>query len=70
METPIYTTEPLDPNNNLDSSINKKIFRIMFKIKKYYIIYVQNRRSMDFDMPKTIAKNTLTYEIFNKKNWE
>ena len=25
---------------------------------------------MDFDIPKIIAKNTLIYEIFDKKNWD
>ena len=25
---------------------------------------------MDFNMPETVAKNTLIYGIFDKKNWE
>ena len=40
MKTPIQITEPLDTISNLDSSINEKTFRIIFKIKKYYIICI------------------------------
>ena len=40
MKISIYITEPLNPNNNLNLSINKKISRIIFKIKKYYIICI------------------------------
>ena len=65
-----YIIKLLNLNNNSNSSIDKKIFRIIFKIKKYYIIYVQNRRSMDFNMPETAAKNTLVYRTFNKEDWE
>ena len=25
---------------------------------------------MDFNMPKTVAKNILIYRIFNKEDWE
>ena len=70
IKTPTHTAEPLDSNNNLDSSIDKKMPRIMFKIKKYYMICVQNEESMDFDISETAAKNTLAYGIFNKKNQE
>ena len=57
-----------NPNNNLDLSVNKRIPKIIFKIKKYYIICVQNKKSMDFNIPKIVAKNTLIYRIFNKEN--
>ena len=46
------------------------MFRIIFKIKKYYVICIQNKRNIDFDIPKIIAKNTLVYEVFNKEDWE
>ena len=46
------------------------MFRIIFKIKKYYIIYVQNKRSIDFDISETAAKNILVYKIFNKESWD
>ena len=36
----IYITERLSSNNNLNLLINKRIFKIIFKIKKYYIIYI------------------------------
>ena len=68
MGTPIYTTGSMDSNSDSDSSVNKKMSRIMFKIKKHYMIYVQNKKSMNFDMPKTAAKNILVYETFNKEN--
>ena len=42
----------------------------MFKIRKYYIIYIQNRRSIDFDISEIVVKNILVYKIFNKENWE
>ena len=29
-----------------------------------------NGRSLEFNIPKTIAKNILVYKIFNKENWE
>ena len=66
----IHITELLDSNNDLDSSVNKKILRIIFKIKKYYIICVQNKKSINFNISKIVAKNTLIYKIFNKKDWE
>ena len=70
MKTPIYTTGSVDSDSNLDSSIDKEMPRIMFKMKKYYTICVWNERSMDFDMPETAAKNTIIYGVFNKKKWE
>ena len=42
----------------------------MFKIKKYYIIYIQNRKNIDFDISETVTKNTIIYKTFNKKNWD
>ena len=59
-----------DPSSDSDSSVNEKISKIIFKIKKYYIIYVQNGENMDFNISKTATKNTLIYRIFNKENWE
>ena len=34
------------------------------------MICVQNRRSLEFDMPEIVAKNILVYKIFDKENWE
>ena len=70
IEILIHITESLDSNSNLDSLVDKKMPKIIFKIKKYYIICVQNGKSIDFDMSKIAAKNILVCEIFNKKNWE
>ena len=70
MKTSIYIIGSMDSNSDLDSLVDKKTSRIMFKIKKYYIIYIQNGRSIDFDILKTVAKNTLAYKVFNKENWE
>ena len=70
MKTPIYIIESTDSDSDSDSSINKRTLRIIFKIKKYYIICVQNKKSIDFNMPEIATKNILTYKIFNKKNWE
>ena len=64
----IYITEQPNFNNNPDSLIDKEMPRIIFKIKKYYIIYIQNRKSMDFDIPKIAAKNILIYKIFDKES--
>ena len=70
IEISIYTIEPQKSNNNLDSLIDKKTPKIIFKIKKYYIICIQNRRNIDFDMSETVAKNILIYGVFNKEDWE
>ena len=66
----VHIIELLDPNNNLDSLIDEKILRIILKIKKYYIIYVWNGKSIDFNISEIAAKDTLIYKIFNKENWE
>ena len=70
MKTPICITELLDSTNNLDSLIDERIFRIIFKIKEYYIIYIQNKKSLEFNISKTVAKNILVYGAFDKENWE
>ena len=36
----IYITELVDLSSNSDSSIDKKMPKIIFKMKKYYIIYI------------------------------
>ena len=36
----IYITESSDSYNNLNLLVDKRTPRIIFKIKKYYIIYV------------------------------
>ena len=66
----IYIMEQSNSNSDSDLLINKRIPKIIFKIKKYYIIYIQNRKSIDFDILKTAAKNILIYEIFNKESWD
>ena len=68
MKTSIYITEQLSSNSDLNLSIDQRMPRIMFKMKKYYTIYMWNERSMDFDMPETAAKNTLVYRKFNKES--
>ena len=68
--TLIYITEQQSSNSNLDLLIKKRTPRVVFKIKKYYIIYIWNERNMDFDISEIAAKNILVYEIFNKKNWD
>ena len=57
-------------NSNSDLLINKRILRIIFKIKKYYIICIWNKRSINFNISETVAKNTLIYGTFNKEDWE
>ena len=66
----IYTTGSMDSSSDLDSSVDERMFRIMFKMKKYYVVCVWNGKSMNFNMPETAAKNTLAYGAFNKENWE
>ena len=61
-------TKQYSSNNNLDSLIDKRTLKIIFKIKKYYIVYIQNGISMDFNMSEIVAKNILVYEIFDKVN--
>ena len=70
METSIRTTELSDPISNLDSSIDKRTSRIMFKMKKYYMIYIWNGRSLEFNMSEIVVKNILIYKVFDKENWE
>ena len=67
MEILIYITELQKSSSDLNLLINKRISRIIFK---YYIIYIWNRKSIDFDISETVAKNILVYEAFNKENWE
>ena len=67
IEILIYITESLGFSSCSDLSINKEILRIIFKMRKYYMIYVQNERSIDFDMSETVTKNILIYERFNKE---
>ena len=40
IETPTHITEPQESNSNLDSLIDKGTLRIIFKIKKYYMICI------------------------------
>ena len=40
METSIYITKLSDSINNLDSLIDEKISKIIFKMKKYYVICI------------------------------
>ena len=70
IETLTHTTEPQESSSNSDLSIDKRTPRIIFKMKKYYIICIQNGRSIDFDMSETAAKNILIYRMFNKEDWE
>ena len=70
METPIYITESQKSSSNSDLSIDERTPKIIFKMKKYYMIYIWNGRSIDFNMSETAAKNILIYEIFNKEDWE
>ena len=70
MGTPTHTTEQRNSNSDSDSLINKKTPGIIFKMKEYYIIYIWNRKNIDFDISETAAKNILIYWIFNKENWD
>ena len=67
-DTSIYIMEQQSSDNNLDLSINKRTPKIIFKIKKYYIMYIQNNINMDFDISETAVKNTLIYRTFNKES--
>ena len=40
IETPIHTIKLSNSTNNLDLLIDKKMSRIIFKIKKYYMICI------------------------------
>ena len=44
--------------------------KIIFKMKKYYIICIQNGKSIDFNMSEIVTKNILIYRIFSKEDWE
>ena len=68
MKTSIYITELLNLSSDSNSLIDERMSKIMFKIKKYYIIYIWNGKSMDFDIPEIAAKNILVYGIFNKED--
>ena len=70
IEIPTHITESMDNSSDSDLSIDKKTSRIILKIKKYYVICIWNRNSMNFDMSEMAAKNILTYGVFNKENWE
>ena len=70
MEISIHIIELSDSISNLDLSIDKRTPRIIIKIKKYYIFYIQNGKSLEFDIPKITVKNILVYKIFDKENWE
>ena len=67
METPIHIMESLDSDSNSDLSIDKRIPGIIFKIKKYYVVYIWSEKSLNFDILETVIKNTLIYRIFKKK---
>ena len=68
IETLTYITELIDPSSNLNLSIDEKMPKIIFKMKKYYVIYIQNEKNMDFDIPETVTKNILIYRIFSKED--
>ena len=70
MRTPIHITGLMDSSSNSDSSVDERTPRIIFKMKKYYVICVWNEKSINFDISETAAKNILIYGIFNKENWE
>ena len=40
IEIPTHIMEPQESSSDLDLSVNKETPRIIFKIKKYYIIYI------------------------------
>ena len=48
-------------NKKINSSDNKKMSKIILKIKNT-IIYIQNKYSMNFDLFKMIAKNIVVYK--------
>ena len=66
----IHITGPMDSSSDLDLLVDEKMSRIIFKIKKHYMICVWNKKSINFNMSKTVTKNTLIYRAFNKENWE
>ena len=70
MEILTHITELSDSTSNSDSSINEKTPRIIFKMKKYYMIYIWNGKSLNFNISETTAKNILIYRTFYKENWE
>ena len=70
MRTLIHIIGSMDSSSDSDSSVDKRTPRIIFKMKKYYVICVWNGKSINFNMSETAAKNILVYEIFNKENWE
>ena len=70
MKTSIHITELSDSISNSDLLIDEKILRIIFKMKKYYIICIQNGRNLEFNISEITAKNILVYEVFDKENWE
>ena len=70
MKILIRIIELSDSISNLDLLINKRILRIIFKIKKYYIICIWNKKSLKFNISEITAKNILIYGVFNKENQE
>ena len=70
METSIHITESLESSSDSDLSIDEGTPKIIFKIKKYYMICIQNGKNLEFDISKTTVKNILIYETFDKENQE
>ena len=44
MRIPTHITEQQISSNDLDLLIDKRTLRIIFKIKKYFIIYIWNKK--------------------------
>ena len=68
MKTSTHIIELMDLSSDLNLLIDKRTPRIIFKIKKYYVIYIWNGKSIDFNISETAAKNTLIYETFSKED--
>ena len=68
MGTLTHIMEQQSSNSDLNSSIDERTLKIIFKIKRYYIICVWNRRNIDFNISETVAKNIIIYRTFDKKS--
>ena len=75
--SPAYLSEdPSDEDlrdtsiHTMEQQIDKEIPKIIFKIKKYYMVCVQNSLNINFDISEIATKNILVYGTFNKESWD
>ena len=58
---------PKKSNNNSILFVNKRMLRIILKMKKYYVIDIWNGQSMNLNMSEIAAKNIFVYGKFDQQ---